>query len=153
MLGRTAVAVWFVGGVLVACDPVPPDSEPSSGPPASERKAPAAAAAQVPSEAKQAASDPAADGDDDDSTTGCDERHAQRCFDLARALPAGSDVRELAGLLETACTGGVPQACYSLSAVLRRGGAGVPADPDRAQELVEKACREGSQIACDSLGH
>lgn len=83
----------------------------------------------------------------------CDDTHPARCFQLARALPAGSDTRELVGFLEPACQGGLPQACYSLAAVLKVGGRGVPADPARAQELIQQACREGSQLACDALGH
>jgi TPR repeat protein len=53
---------------------------------------------------------------------------------------------------ELGCHDGEQSFCYALAGMLRFGVGG-PADPKRAERLLETACRKGYSIACSKVEH
>lgn len=73
--------------------------------------------------------------------------HHQRALQLREGQPA-----EAVRLLEEACDRSHSPSCVALADMVE-AGEGAPADPDRARALLEQACFDGAQAACDRLGH
>ena len=81
---------------------------------------------------------------------GCQMGVAAACFNFAVHLNTESSpppFERSRRLLEQACTGDHLQACAFLATMLRNGQGG-PANPARANELSQKACDGGVQMAC-----
>ncbi len=57
------------------------------------------------------------------------------------------DPSKAAVYYDKGCEGGEPSGCANL-ALLYRDGTGVPADRDKAAELLARACRLGDAAAC-----
>jgi TPR repeat protein len=75
---------------------------------------------------------------------------------LGQKVPEG--VPGTLALYERSCEAGHALACFDLAGTLRRGGTGVPADPERADGLGARAvslmardCDQGDADACHSL--
>jgi len=62
------------------------------------------------------------------------------------------DAARSAAMLEQACDRAFAPSCVAL-ADRYESGEGVEPDPERAAQLLEQACMDGSTLACDRLGH
>ena len=108
---------------MVAERPVP---EPSLEPPEPEP------------EAMERGDGPCADGD--------------ACFAAAAAAEKAGDPAGAAGLYDRGCELGAAQACTRFAELLR-DGKGIAPDEERAADIFRFACEQGSQAACDAMGH
>lgn len=83
----------------------------------------------------------------------CRGRTSRTCRSIAygRALGLGTHLRAdaLRTELDRDCHDDRPRACYRL-AIMLHAGLGGPRDPDRADRLLDSACRKGVEAACQT---
>jgi TPR repeat protein len=131
LLGALVMAGCQAKSRSVATDPAVPSAPKPVAAPVPEEAAPELGApAQAPGECASGEACSAAASDEER------QRHPERA----------------APLYARACDLGLGQACHRLGE-LYRDGKGVAPDDDRARALFEQGCRQGSNAACDALGH
>jgi TPR repeat protein len=77
---------------------------------------------------------------------------AELCSAAAGAEERQGHHDRAAPLYQRACELGLGQACHRLGE-LYQAGKGVASDEGQARQLFELGCRQGSNAACDALGH
>lgn len=85
---------------------------------------------------------------------GCEFGDGDACWKLGTTAsysytPAGN--RKAFAYYQMGCTYGSPDGCLSLGWLYMYGTDGVPADPEKAKEIIGKACEGGSAVACSQL--
>jgi hypothetical protein len=84
----------------------------------------------------------------------CAGGHGDSCVNMVLAkLSSGTPnaLSEMSGL-EARCNAGTVLACGVLGQMYANGGPGVPAKPEHAATLLERACTGGSAHSCATLG-
>ncbi len=86
-------------------------------------------------------------------TRGCALGMAKACtrvYTMVRDGELGAHTAALIDQLATACKAEAADAC-DIAGTLLGSGDGVPADPVRAKDLLERGCRLGAGMACNNL--